>query len=457
MPLPLDGAGAGAGAGEPLLEREAAPARRCRPEAVLILAKAVRSCSYGMLATTLYAYLLQLGLDTARIGVLMTIIMAGDLVISLLLSAQAERLLSRRGALVCGALLKALGGAAFAMSSGAFAGLAIAGCIGVISSTGGEVGPFVAMEQAALTETMIFYTGEAAARQRVPTLFAWYNAAGYAAQALGSLIGGALVSVSTAYGGLSDLDAGRVVLALYGGLGVLLALLYWLGLDATVEAPVASGRITDAETGASASSSASASASARHPPLSSATKFIVLRLCGLFVVDAFAGGLIAQSWLALWFSRRWGLEPVSLGALLAAANVVSGLSGVPAAWLVHRIGAINTMVFTHLPSNVLLIVVPLAQSATAAEVVLIARYCISQMDVPARQAYLALAVAPHERAAAAGLTTTARTIGLMASPLLQGWLTSVALDAPFFLAAGLKILYDLALWLMYWCTAWSRL
>ncbi len=457
MPSALDGAGAGAGAGagEPLLERRAAPVRRCRPQTILMLGKAVRSCSYGMLATTLYAYLLQLGLNMARIGVLVTIIMAGDLVISLLLSAQAERLLSRRGALVCGALLKALGGAAFAKSSGAFAGLAIAGCIGVISTTGGEVGPFVAMEQAALTETTIFYVGEAAAHQRLPSLFAWYNAAGCAAQALGSLIGGALVSVLTANGGLSDLDAGRVVLALYGGLGVMLALLYCFGLDATVEVPVASGGNTDADTGASAS--ASAGAGARHPPLSSATKLIVLRLCGLFVVDAFAGGLVAQSWLALWFSRRWGLEPVALGALLAAANVVSGLSGVPAAWLVHRIGAINTMVFTHLPSNVLLIVVPLVQPAEAAEAVLIARYCISQMDVPARQAYLALAVAPHERAAAAGFTTTARTIGLMASPLLQGWLTQVALDTPFFIAAVLKILYDLALWLMYWCTAWSRL
>jgi predicted MFS family arabinose efflux permease len=174
---------------------------------------------------------------------------------------------------------------------------------------------------------------------------------------------------------------------------------------------------------------------------------IVLKLSALFALDAFAGGFIVQSLIAYWFQIRWSVEPALLGAIFFGGNILAGISALSAARIAARVGLINTMVWTHIPSNVLLMFVPLMPTLPLAIFVLLVRMSISQMDVPTRQSYTMAVVAPDERSAASGITTIARSIGAAWSPALTGALLSAALlTAPFFLASGLKIIYDLTLW-----------
>src|SRR5439155_981531 len=177
------------------------------------------------------------------------------------------------------------------------------------------------------------------------------------------------------------------------------------------------------------------------------SRSIVLKLAGLFMVDSFAGGLVVQSFLAYWFLLRFGVAPVGIGAIFFGTNLFAGFSALAAARVAARIGLVNTMVFTHLPSNALLVLVPLMPSLPLAVIVLIVRSSISQMDVPTRQSYVMAVVDPDERSAASGVTTIARTLASSAGPLVTGLLFSASLlAAPFLLAGGLKVAYDLALW-----------
>jgi predicted MFS family arabinose efflux permease len=174
----------------------------------------------------------------------------------------------------------------------------------------------------------------------------------------------------------------------------------------------------------------------------------VLKLSTLFGLDAFAGGFVVQSLVAYWFHVRFGVEPAALGAIFFGANIFAGISALAAAWVAARIGLVNTMVFTHLPSNVLLMLVPLMPNLPLAIAVLFARFSISQMDVPARQSYTMAVVAPDERSAAAGITGIARSIGAAISPAIAGACFSnpSLLGAPFLLAGALKIIYDVLLY-----------
>jgi predicted MFS family arabinose efflux permease len=175
---------------------------------------------------------------------------------------------------------------------------------------------------------------------------------------------------------------------------------------------------------------------------------VVLRLSGLFAVDAFAGGFVVQSFVAWWFHRRFGASEALIGGIFFGANLLAGISALSAAGIARRIGLLNTMVLTHLPSNVLLVLVPLAPSLPIAIALLLARFSISQMDVPTRQSYTLAVVDPDERSAAAGVTGISRTVGSALAPLAAAPLyASAALASlPFFLAGGLKIVYDLMLW-----------
>ena len=169
-----------------------------------------------------------------------------------------------------------------------------------------------------------------------------------------------------------------------------------------------------------------------------------MKLSSLFALDAFGGGLVVQSLIVLWFERKFGVQPAVLGAIFFGANVFAGFSALAASKVAARFGLINTMVFTHIPSNILLMLVPLMPNLGWAVAVLLARFSISQMDVPTRQSYVMAVVQPSERSAAAGVTGIARTIGSSLAPLLSGALGIGS--APFFLAGGLKIVYDLALY-----------
>jgi MFS family permease len=175
---------------------------------------------------------------------------------------------------------------------------------------------------------------------------------------------------------------------------------------------------------------------------------VVARLAALFALDAFAGGFVIQSIVSFWFATRFGLSIGALGALFFAANILAGVSALLAAPLATRFGLINTMVFTHLPSNILLILVPLMPTAPLAVALLLARFSISQMDVPTRQSYTMAVVDPDERSAAAGVTGIARSVGAAVSPSIAAPLmASVGVGGlPFVIAGSLKIVYDLLLY-----------
>ncbi len=178
------------------------------------------------------------------------------------------------------------------------------------------------------------------------------------------------------------------------------------------------------------------------------SKGVVLKLSGLFALDAFAGGFVIQSMVAYWFHIKFGADAGLLGSIFFGANILAGVSALLAARIASRIGLINTMVFTHIPSNVLLCLVPLMPSLPWAIAVLMLRFSISQMDVPTRQSYTMAVVAPDERSAASGVTTIARSVGAAISPALAGTMLAIPslLSAPFLVAGGLKIVYDLLLY-----------
>ena len=175
---------------------------------------------------------------------------------------------------------------------------------------------------------------------------------------------------------------------------------------------------------------------------------IVFRLSGLFSIDAFAGGFVVQAFVAYWFHAKFGVAPAMLGTIFFGANVLAGISALNATRLAKRIGLLRTMVVTHIPSNLLLMLVPLMPSLPLAIAVLLLRFSISQMDVPTRQTYTMALVAPNERSAAAGVAGIARTVGASLSPLAAGPLYGVASLAsiPFFISGGLKIVYDVLIW-----------
>jgi predicted MFS family arabinose efflux permease len=175
---------------------------------------------------------------------------------------------------------------------------------------------------------------------------------------------------------------------------------------------------------------------------------VVMKLSGLFSIDAFAGGFVVQSIVAYWFHVKFGVEPAVLGAIFFGANVLAGISALSAAWFASKIGLINTMVFTHIPSNILLIFVPFMPTLPLAIGMLLLRFSISQMDVPTRQSYTMAVVEPDERSAASGITGVARTTGAALAPILAGVLLSnpLLIGVPFIISGGLKIIYDLMLY-----------
>jgi len=388
-----------------------------RDVGLLFAGRAVRMFGYGSLAVILAIYLSALGLDAPSIGILLSLTLVGDTVVSLWLTTHADRI-GRRRTLIAGGLLMAAAGVVFASTS-VFGILLIAATIGVLSPSGNEVGPFLAVEQASLSEVIPGDT-----RTRV---FAWYNLVGSVATAFGALATGLAVGALRAAGAL-ELDADRAVILAYTAIGLGLVVVFALvspAVEVVARDVSIAGRL------------------GLHR-----SRGVVLRLAALFSLDAFAGGMVMQSLLALWFHQRFGVPEAILGAIFFGANILAAVSALAASRLAARFGLVNTMVFTHLPSNVLLILVPLMPVLPLAVLVLLARFSISQMDVPTRQSYTIAVVEPDERSAAAGVTGIARTTGAAIGPLIAAPLYGVAALAavPFFLGGGLKILYDLLLW-----------
>jgi MFS family permease len=380
-----------------------------------------RLFAYGSLSVILVFYLVSLGLTEAQTGLVLSLTLVGDVVISLYLTTRADRL-GRRRMLIAGALLMAAAGIAFASTSNLIF-LVIAGTVGVISPSGNEVGPFLSIEQAALSHVV---------SPKVRTeVFAWYTLTGSLATAFGAFCGGALSqSLQTVVA--HPVQSYRVVVLCYAAFGLLLALLF-TRLSSSTEVVFPRAAHT---------SLLGKFLGLRH------SRQVILKLSGLFALDSFAGGFVIQSFAAYWFYLRFGVQPRSLGAIFFWANVFAGISALLASRIAARIGLVRTMVFTHLPSNILLILVPLMPNVSLAVLVLLLRFSISQMDVPTRQSYTMAVVAPEERSAAGGITGVARTAGAAISPVFAGLLFArpSLISVPFFIAGALKILYDLLLY-----------
>ena len=389
---------------------------------LLFTTRILRLFAYGLVSVVLVLHLAAAGLSETQIGVLLTLTLLGDAAISLWITTRADRA-GRRRMLLLGAMLMIAAGVLFAVTR-SFWLLLLAATFGVISPSGNEVGPFLAVEQAALAQAI-------PAVQRTG-LFAWYNLAGSLATAFGSLCGGALAD-GLQGSGVSALASYRVLAAGYAVLGAGLAVLF-LQLSADSEAPAA--KRTQRPSG-----------TALHLGLET-SRNKVFKLAGLFTLDSFAGGFVVQAFVAYWFQRRFGVSPSVLGTIFFGANLLAGLSALTASWVARRIGLLATMVATHIPSNVLLLLVPLMPTLPLAITVLLLRFSISQMDVPTRQAYTMALVPAGERSAAAGVTGIARTVGASLSPMIAGPLYASAAMAslPFLLAGGLKIVYDLLVW-----------
>jgi MFS family permease len=393
---------------------------------LLFATRLARLFAYGFVSVILVLYLAEIGLAETQIGLLLTLTLVGDTVISLWITTRADRV-GRRRMLMLGAGLMLFAGLLFAVTRD-FVVLLIAATLGVISPSGYEVGPFLSIEQAALAQSV---AGEARTR-----VFAWYNLVGSFATAVGALAGGGLAQGLQSVG-LAHVESYRVVIIGYAAMGVLLGILF-ARLSPHVE-PSTAGRPQD---GQGRGSDGPAWLGLHH------SRRVVFRLSALFALDAFGGGFVVQSMVAYWFHVRYGVEPAALGGIFFGANLLAGVSALSAVWLAARIGLINTMVFTHIPSNLLLMLVPLMPNLPLAVAVLLLRFSISQMDVPTRQSYTMAVVDADERSAASGVTGVARTIGASLAPVFTGPLLAnpVLAGMPFLLAGSLKIVYDLSLY-----------
>jgi MFS family permease len=390
---------------------------------LLFAARFIRLFAYGSLSVVLVFYLIGVGLTPSQSGWLVSLTLLGDTAVSLVMTTRADRL-GRRRMLLAGAMLMAAAGLVFSITSN-FWLLLLAATIGVISPSGHEVGPFLPIEQAALSLVV-------SDRSRTQ-VFAWYALTGSLATALGALSAGVITRILQ-IATMSPVSSYRAVVIVYAALGLVLGGVF-AGLSHHTEAMACAG-------------SRSSATVIRGLSGLERSRAVVMKLSALFALDSFGGGFVVQAFVAYWFHLRFGIDVAALGAIFFVANIFAGLSALLASRLAARIGLIKTMVFTHLPSNILLILVPLMPSLWSAVAVLLVRFSISQMDVPARQSYVMAVVTPAERAAAGGITGVARTVGAALSPVLVGLMLPrpSLISLPFFLAGALKIIYDLVLY-----------
>jgi MFS family permease len=369
----------------------------------------VRSFAYGFLSVVLGIYLDAIGLTTTAIGWIFTAALAGGAVMTIVITAVADTF-GRKILLILGAILMAIAGWFFAVSNDPIF-LTMAAIFGTISPSGKEVGPFLSIEQAILPETT--------QDQHRTTVFSAYNLIGSLCGALGALAVGlpSLFSIPQITG-YRFLVWGYVICA------VVMMVVFALLSPAieTKNQTVSQKRVIGVQR----------------------SRGIVAKLAGLFALDAFAGGFIVQSIVAYWFYLRYKTDLNALGGIFFGTNLLAALSFLAAPAIARRFGLLNTMVFTHLPSNILLLLVPLMPNLELAVVMLLVRNLLSQLDVPTRQSYTMAVVDAEERAASAGILSVSRNSGAALAPLFTGPILAVpSLGLPFLLAGGLKIIYDL--------------
>ncbi|HVL57799.1 MAG TPA: MFS transporter [Burkholderiaceae bacterium] len=380
----------------------------------VLVARSLRAFGDGFVAVLLPAYLLALGMGQLEVGLISTVTLMGSAVGTLAVGAFGHRF-AQRTLFAAAAAMMVASGAGFA-TLGSFWPLAIIAFFGTINPSSGDVSVFLPLEHARLAA--------ASDEQSRAALFARYSLAGYLFGALGALA--AVVPDWAARATtLEPLDSIRLMFAGYALLGLAV---WWLyrGRGAVPAVP--------------------------DPPRAPLreSRSIVVRLAALFSVDSFAGGLVVQSLMALWLFERFGMSLAQAGTFFFFTGLLSAASQLAAPLIARRIGLLNTMVFTHIPANVFLILAAFAPGLPSALILLLCRSALSQMDVPTRSAYVMAVVAPGERAAAASFTAVPRSLASAASPALAGAMFAAgALSAPLVACGGLKIAYDVALYLSF--------
>ena len=368
---------------------------------LVFLAKTVRTFCYGFLGILLPVYLTRLGFTPGDLGFAVTLTLLASAAMTFAIRRPAQRY-GPRAALLGQACLVVLSAGIFLLSHEPWAVVAAA-MVGNVAVGTGETGPFLSVEQVVVTRDT--------PRDRLTHALSVYNLIGYAAAGVGaSAVGQATASPRVLFG--TFLVGGLVQVGAYAFM-----------------------RAESVRDGASGS---------RHDAPS---RTLVRKLAALFALDSLAGGFVLQSLIAYWFYARFGAGLADLGWIFLGAQILSGVSLLIAARIAPKLGLVNTMVLSHLASNLFLIGVAVSPTLWAAAAFLLARHLLSQMDVPTRQAFLMLVVEDREREAAASLTNTSRTLAQSVSPTLAGWvMQGVALGAPLLVGAGLKIVYDLALY-----------
>ncbi len=377
----------------------------------LLWTRSLRGFADGVVSVLLADYLIRLGFTPTEVGVVVTATLLGSAALTIAVGLSAHRL-DRRSLLLGASALMLFTGLLFA-GLRSFWPIVVTAFVGTINPSAGDVSVFLPTEQAVLAETV-------RARERT-SIFAWYNLVGTFAGAVGALASGLPDRLSRSLG-VEVLTAERGAFLLYGAMGVCTAVVY-ARLSRALE--VNSGQ--------------------KARPLAQ-SKRIVLKLAAFFSLDAFGGGFVVQSLLVLWLYRRFQLSPEVAGAVFFGASLVGALSQFVSSWLAARIGAIRTMVFTHLPANLFLIVAGVVPTAPLAVTFLLLRASLSSMDVPARQAYVMAVVPPEERAAAASVTNVPRSLASAIPPSLTGLLLAhSSFGWPLIFAGLLKALYDVLL------------
>jgi MFS family permease len=382
-----------------------------RAAARVLVARSLRSFGDGYVAVLLPAYLLALGLGEIEVGVISTVTLFGSAVATLAVGALGARFEQHR-LLVAGAFLMIATGIGFAAIE-SFWPLLIVAFFGTLNPTGGDVSLFLPIEHARLAA----YSSE---KSRT-ALFARYSLVGYLFGALGALAAGAPDLLAEA-SGIGRLEAMRGMFALYAVFGIVVWALY---RSAPNPGLVQQGK--------------------GHAPLGE-SRGIVVKLAALFSIDSFAGGLVVHSLMVLWLFERFGMSLAAVGTFFFWTGLLSAASQLAAASIAQRIGLLNTMVFTHIPSSVFLIAAALSQTLEMALTFLVLRSALSQMDVPTRSAYVMAVVTPPERPAAASFTSVPRSLAAAAGPAITGLLFSAgSLATPLIACGVLKIMYDLTL------------
>jgi MFS family permease len=385
---------------------------------IIYAAAFLRALGVGITGVVLGLYLARAGFSATAIGIVVAAGLSGAALATLLTSFRADRL-GRRRTLVGLSLLAALGGFLLPLA-GSFPALLGLAFLGMVNGMGRDRGPASALEQAVFPEAI--------PPERRTWALAWYNIVLDAGHALGALAGAAPLLLRAQFG-VELIASYQITFGICGALGLLGAVLYAL-LSPSVEVRSEDSR-----------------GSSRSPAISPEGKRVVTRLSALFFVDAFAGGFLTNALLAYWFFHRFGVGEESLAPLFAVTRLANAASHLVAARLARRFGLVNTMVFTHIPSSLLLMTVPFAPSFFWAVALFLARESLVEMDVPTRQSYVVAVVAPAERTFASGMTSLVRNAGWAAAPTFAGiFMQQVSMAAPLIVAGGMKITYDILLY-----------